>query len=124
MEGVRIRRNNQSREGRLNLQAEDGIRDIGVTGVQTCALPISSIKPHSVARFAFKPSASVEKTAARSRRTLRLSTRRVSPPVPGRTPSSGTSGSETAELPRSGERRVGQECRSRWSPYHLNKTTP
>src|SRR3712207_5952837 len=24
------------------LQAEDGIRDIGVTGVQTCALPISS----------------------------------------------------------------------------------
>ena len=24
-------------------QAEDGIRDIGVTGVQTCALPICSI---------------------------------------------------------------------------------
>ena len=24
-------------------QAEDGIRDIGVTGVQTCALPISCI---------------------------------------------------------------------------------
>ena len=24
-------------------QAEDGIRDIGVTGVQTCALPISRI---------------------------------------------------------------------------------
>ena len=23
-------------------QAEDGIRDIGVTGVQTCALPIST----------------------------------------------------------------------------------
>src|SRR3712207_7958519 len=29
------------------LQAEDGIRDIGVTGVQTCALPIfSSYRPH------------------------------------------------------------------------------
>jgi len=26
-------------------QAEDGIRDIGVTGVQTCALPISSYAP-------------------------------------------------------------------------------
>src|SRR3712207_8552926 len=26
-------------------QAEDGIRDIGVTGVQTCALPISSGSP-------------------------------------------------------------------------------
>src|SRR3712207_9152253 len=24
-------------------QAEDGIRDIGVTGVQTCALPISNV---------------------------------------------------------------------------------
>ena len=24
-------------------QAEDGIRDIGVTGVQTCALPISTL---------------------------------------------------------------------------------
>ena len=24
-------------------QAEDGIRDIGVTGVQTCALPISTV---------------------------------------------------------------------------------
>src|SRR3712207_2143920 len=28
------------RGGSLFLQAEDGIRDIGVTGVQTCALPI------------------------------------------------------------------------------------
>ena len=32
-------------------QAEDGIRDIGVTGVQTCALPIclqdSAQRPHS-----------------------------------------------------------------------------
>src|SRR3712207_5256148 len=27
-------------------QAEDGIRDIGVTGVQTCALPISSVGPY------------------------------------------------------------------------------
>jgi len=27
-------------------QAEDGIRDIGVTGVQTCALPISTITAH------------------------------------------------------------------------------
>jgi len=26
-------------------QAEDGIRDIGVTGVQTCALPIYSLDP-------------------------------------------------------------------------------
>src|SRR6202022_4956820 len=33
-------------------QAEDGIRDIGVTGVQTCALPISPMiaRPSPVAR--------------------------------------------------------------------------
>src|SRR6185437_5332023 len=56
---------------------------------------------HSRAFFALQPSAKVENTSARSRRTLRLSTRRVSPPVPGSTPRSGTSGSETAELPSS-----------------------
>src|SRR2546429_6528333 len=27
-------------------QAEDGIRDVAVTGVQTCALPISSVSGH------------------------------------------------------------------------------
>src|SRR3712207_9519718 len=41
----------------------------------------------------------------------------------------GITGFALAELPyesggapeRSEERRVGEECRSRWSPYHLNK---
>src|SRR4029434_11360162 len=28
-------------------QAEDGIRDSSVTGVQTCALPISQVHPHT-----------------------------------------------------------------------------
>src|SRR5258707_11770981 len=31
-------------------QAEDGIRDIGVTGVQTCALPISFASAHATPR--------------------------------------------------------------------------
>src|SRR5438445_3950097 len=31
-------------------QAEDGIRDIGVTGVQTCALPILSVAAAALAR--------------------------------------------------------------------------
>src|SRR5256886_7759009 len=31
-------------------QAEDGIRDLTVTGVQTCALPISRIVPHALVR--------------------------------------------------------------------------
>src|SRR5204862_1654746 len=29
-------------------QAEDGIRDLYVTGVQTCALPIFHVQPHGV----------------------------------------------------------------------------
>src|SRR3712207_8373664 len=37
---------------RFFFQAEDGIRDIGVTGVQTCALPISSnVKRRVIAAF-------------------------------------------------------------------------
>src|SRR2546426_9902561 len=36
-------------------QAEDGIRDYKVTGVQTCALPIS----HFVNRFLTRPSATI-----------------------------------------------------------------
>ena len=43
-------------------QAEDGIRDIGVTGVQTCALPIST----TYVRFATKR-AQVSKTNISSR---------------------------------------------------------
>src|SRR2546422_3333758 len=35
-------------------QAEDGIRDVAVTGVQTCALPISDIATHVAVRLAAK----------------------------------------------------------------------
>jgi hypothetical protein len=59
---------------------------------------IASTRPQATAFLPRMPSAIVQNTSARSRRTLRLSTRRVRPPVPGSTPSSGTSGSDTAEL--------------------------
>src|ERR1039457_7665665 len=66
-------------------QAEDGIRDYKVTGVQTCALPIlGKRRPRSSPR------------------------ENTSPGI-----------FETAD--RSEERRVGKECRSRWSPYHYKK---
>src|SRR5256885_12493822 len=85
-------------------QAEDGIRDYKVTGVQTCALPIShravfadgpvrgrTVLVHGVlggvsslaAQLALRDEATVVSTVRRSE-----------------------------------ERRVGKECRSRWSPYH------
>src|SRR6266496_6654912 len=37
-------------------QAEDGIRDLYVTGVQTCALPICLLRPYgNLERYALKP---------------------------------------------------------------------
>src|SRR6266705_4461343 len=70
-------------------QAEDGIRDRTVTGVQTCALPILRCTPASISW------AVVRSTGARRRLRSR----------------------------RSEERRVGKECRSRWSPEHEKKKT-
>src|SRR5438445_8485504 len=83
-------------------QAEDGIRDIGVTGVQTCALPIFIRQ-----RYAF-----LRRTAEREfwRRRAEFLEQH------------GRSGYEAflADLgaTRSEERRVGKECRSRWWREH------
>src|SRR5688572_32396222 len=78
-------------------QAEDGIRDLTVTGVQTCALPI-----WDQAGFPHRRGSSDRAARLRS--------------FPG---SGGTTFiGRSANAPRSEERRVGKECRSRWSPYH------
>src|SRR5256886_10327446 len=74
-------------------QAEDGIRDLTVTGVQTCALPILSC---------WACSWSLDKSSRNTRLELPLA-------APTDTKRART---------RSEERRVGKECRSRWSPYH------
>src|SRR3712207_8065734 len=91
-------------------QAEDGIRDIGVTGVQTCALPIS-------ARFLLVGTMNPEEGELRPQLLDRFGlTVEVAAP---------RDAGERAEVvrrrfahDRSEERRVGKECRSRWSPYH------
>src|SRR5438034_3454522 len=84
-------------------QAEDGIRDHCVTGVQTCALPI----------FRFAVPGAFARTVVELR-TVRgwVSTYRGVPTIVRST--------RLADL-RSEERRVGKECRSRWSPYHYKK---
>src|SRR5204862_4497216 len=76
-------------------QAEDGIRDLYVTGVQTCALPILIRNPASHAHFAGAQDSAI--------RALRKSFGR----------SSGQAAEDDSA--RSEERRVGKECRSRWS---------
>src|SRR3712207_5793164 len=45
LQGVRREKNKMDKC--FFFQAEDGIRDIGVTGVQTCALPISDTVTHA-----------------------------------------------------------------------------
>src|SRR5256886_5800590 len=90
-------------------QAEDGIRDLTVTGVQTCALPIfRAVVVHVRALVLLDPL--LEQRVARLERPrhergeaaehiLKLADR-------------------VEVVERSEERRVGKECRSRWSPYH------
>src|SRR3712207_7874938 len=94
-------------------QAEDGIRDIGVTGVQTCALPILVIGilnywQKECERYRSAPNkeivtphdsllAIIARTYGKIKCDQHLTQQ---------------------EIIRSEERRVGKECRSRWSPYH------
>src|SRR2546427_7752669 len=91
-------------------QAEDGIRDLTVTGVQTCALPISSHP--TVATF-----------HSFCVRLLRREGASLAEIRRGFTPrfTIYDDDDQIAILKaayRSEERRVGKECRSRWSPYH------
>src|SRR2546425_3843662 len=95
-------------------QAEDGIRDKLVTGVQTCALPISG----GVGLLQLR------------QRLLRVAPEavvlRVEPQELGQVCACAITVAEREvaharviqRLVRSEERRVGKECRSRWSPYH------
>src|SRR5688572_31490145 len=89
-------------------QAEDGIRDLTVTGVQTCALPICAKRPtcdridtaNPMAKAGCSRRLWIQSAATKASR-MRSATTKIA-------------GSPCAE--RSEERRVGKECRSRWSP--------
>src|SRR5688572_31004582 len=80
-------------------QAEDGIRDLTVTGVQTCALPIWAMTQ----RVRDHPGAEQDRERVASSPVARPAGRRRAVRGCG---------------VRSEERRVGKECRSRWSAYH------
>src|SRR5699024_12037292 len=69
-------------------QAEDGIRDRNVTGVQTCALPIYHREDPRLPEVPSQPGEPAS-------------------PLP----------ELLSPHHRSEERRVGKECRSRWAPY-------
>src|SRR5439155_18439517 len=93
-------------------QAEDGIRDGHVTGVQTCALPILR---SCVAR------SSPQATSLHSFHFGNFALRSFlwkAGIVFARSPMIGSSHERTRSncAGRSEERRVGKECRSRWTP--------
>src|SRR3712207_7286813 len=90
-------------------QAEDGIRDIGVTGVQTCALPIC---PRTEEKLR-----GIEQSISQAR-VYNTNKLRKSVIVFKMATCKNGSTNKMVERPRSEERRVGKECRSRWSPYH------
>src|SRR5439155_18660137 len=87
-------------------QAEDGIRDGHVTGVQTCALPISkSDKPTELPQHCHAGEPALELQACGGNAYRRHCENPASSRI---VPKSGN---------RSEERRVGKECRSRWTTY-------
>src|SRR2546430_6579209 len=92
-------------------QAEDGIRDLTVTGVQTCALPIFHHHPETEAQ---------ELTAAAPQGGQQ---ERTDGGAPGWLAHTSLPVGEFARAgpwwwTRSEERRVGEEGRSRWAPDH------
>src|SRR2546430_13554431 len=90
-------------------QAEDGIRDLTVTGVQTCALPI--FRGGLGGHFRYLPHwghglAPRRWNSSWARASCSAGGAADGRPVP------------PTLRQRSEERRVGKECRSRWSPDH------
>src|SRR2546430_6932298 len=93
-------------------QAEDGIRDLTVTGVQTCALPIYHRGGVRIVGPKARHDEGEAEQADDEARDHRgdLTPGVDAPPVPAQ--------DQDEPGARSEERRVGKECRSRWSPYH------
>src|SRR3712207_8096008 len=91
-------------------QAEDGIRDIGVTGVQTCALPI--FREGDPMESLVLPLDQIKTDGGTQARVT------LSEPIIKEYADALERGDTFPPIVRSEERRVGKECRSRWSPYH------
>src|SRR3712207_7519707 len=92
--------------GLLFIQAEDGMRDIVVTGVQTCALPISraSVARRVVIRLESQRVSGKVSNIAASSRVIGMA--RKAPTAP-------KSQAQRVKERRSEERRVGKDGRCR-----------
>src|SRR5690348_18006990 len=90
-------------------QAEDGIRDGRVTGVQTCALPISLVQ--MVHEESIKVTVGLHVGEPEHVLACRRHERSTAPVAERGSPAVGSARG------RSEERRVGKECRARGWPY-------
>src|SRR5690606_40319382 len=96
-------------------QAEDGIRDFHVTGVQTCALPISPVDKSS--RPGLRPG-----TGGESETRYLTTNTAVAPAKPSANCALNALFTKAvAPVARSEERRVGKGGRSRWLAVHQNE---
>src|SRR5437773_1306809 len=86
-------------------QAEDGIRDRDVTGVQTCALPIfGRVTKMVICSAGLSPASILMRIRGKLTRGNSATGRRRAATAP-----------PTISAARSEERRVGKECRWRWA---------
>src|SRR2546429_6123419 len=103
-------------DGNMLFQAEDGIRDVAVTGVQTCALPISYAACEIAVPFVLI--AMGERYISSSLTAILIATMPLFVALLSLRLSTADQPTGLRLFGRSEERRVGKECRSRWSPYH------
>src|SRR5206468_6121837 len=97
------------------LRAEDGVRALIVTGVQTCALPIFACRGSNARVFAASCQSFQCRPASRLRYNIgiELPCRTLSKPRAKRVPL--WPGWDRRRVKRSEERRVGKECGSVWA---------
>src|SRR5690606_39612689 len=96
-------------------QAEDGIRDFHVTGVQTCALPICTSTPTSITVVATSTDSSPAEKRAITSAFSAGDKRPCRRPTP--CPCTTLANSSWVCVTRSEERRVGNGCSSRRRRY-------
>src|SRR5690606_39698907 len=98
-------------------QAEDGIRDFHVTGVQTCALPISTFEVPSEGTGILRIKAQEGETLEIGEVICEIEeSDGKSTPSANTAPKKDTAKEESKTEERSEERRVGKESRARrWS---------
>src|SRR5207249_5613873 len=93
-------------------QAEDGIRDRNVTGVQTCALPIFATTDNTASAYQNTSQRVVRRACSWRSKKSKLAERDFRHPALAR---------RLGRLQRSEERRVGKECRCRWWRDHCRE---